>query len=152
MISPLTIVIQGPPHGKGRPRFGAGHVYTPVATKNYETGVALLAKSEMRGGRMFEGPLHIDLRAVFAIPKSWHGNQRAAAIRGEIRPTVKPDADNILKAIKDALNGIAYRDDAQIVSVNVSKVYGAEPFVVATVKPVVFTQATEAQSQGEVVL
>lgn len=149
MSIPLTIVIQGPPHGKGRPRFGAGRVYTPIETRNYETGIALIAKSEMRGRAMFDGPLHMDLRAVFAIPKSWSDKKRTQAILGEIRPTVKPDADNILKAIKDGLNGIAYRDDAQIVSVHASKVYGAEPFVVATIKSV---SATESQSQqGEVV-
>jgi len=147
VTDPLTIVIQGAPQGKGRPRFGMGRVYTPVETRNYETGVALLARAEMRGRKLFDGPLHIDLRAVFAIPKTWSREKRAQAIRGEIRPTVKPDADNIIKIIKDGLNGIAYRDDAQVVSINASKVYGSEPFVVATIKPV---QATEDQSQEKV--
>lgn len=142
MSEPLTIVIQGAPVGKGRPRFGSGRTYTPVATRNYEAGIALLAKAEMRGRQLLDGPLHLDVRAVFAIPRSWPAGKRALALTGDLRPTIKPDADNIIKVIADGLNGIAYRDDAQLVSGSFAKVYGVEPFVVATIKSVL-----EGQSQ-----
>ena len=49
--------------------------------------------------------------------------------KGEIRPTVKPDWDNIGKIISDALNGIAYKDDAQVVSCTVEKRYSNTPCV-----------------------
>jgi Holliday junction resolvase RusA-like endonuclease len=143
---PITIVVPGKPHGKGRPRFNGQHVYTPVETRNYETTVGLLAQSEMRGRTMMEGPVHLDLRAVFQMPKRWSPAMRAKAITGGIRPLGKPDTDNLIKALADGMNGIVYRDDAQIVSVTATKVYGSEPFVVATIKSV---KATEDQSQGE---
>ena len=49
--------------------------------------------------------------------------------RGEIFPTVKPDCDNIIKIVCDALNGLAYRDDSQVVAVTCQKKYGVEPAV-----------------------
>ena len=48
---------------------------------------------------------------------------------GKIRPTKKPDADNIMKAVADALNGIAYKDDSQIVNVTIAKWYSDTPRV-----------------------
>ena len=41
-----------------------------------------------------------------------------------IKPTKKPDADNIVKIICDALNGVAYKDDTQVVELDFKKVYG----------------------------
>lgn len=40
--------------------------------------------------------------------------RREAMIAGTIRPTKKPDADNVLKIVTDSLNDIAYYDDAQM--------------------------------------
>lgn len=134
MNEPITIVVPGKPHGKGRPRFSGTHAYTPVETRNYEQTVGLLARSEMRGKPMMEGPVHLDLRAVFPMPKRWSPAMRSKAITGEVRPLGKPDTDNLIKALADGMNGIVYRDDAQIVSVTATKVYGSEPLVVATIK------------------
>lgn len=144
MTDPVTIIIQGAPHGKGRPRFNGKTVYTPAETRNYERGVSFIASAEMRGRELMDGPLHIELRAVFAIPKSWSAAKRHQALIGEVRPAVKPDTDNILKAITDPCNGVVFRDDAQIVSVRASKVYGLEPLVIATIKSV-----HEEHNQGE---
>lgn len=48
---------------------------------------------------------------------------------GRIRPIIKPDTDNIIKAVLDALNGLAYEDDSEVVSVTAKKYYSAEPRV-----------------------
>lgn len=136
MTDPVTIVIPGKPHGKGSPRFNGQHAYTPIETRNYERGIGYLARSEMRGRPIIEGPVHLDLRAVFQIPKRWPPAKKAQAITGAIRPLTKPDTDNIVKALLDGMNGIVFRDDMQVVEVNASKVYGCEPLVVATIKEV----------------
>jgi Holliday junction resolvase RusA-like endonuclease len=137
MSEPVTVVIPGKPQGKARPRFnGRSGVYTPAKTAAYEEMIGILAKSSMRGKQALTGALHIDLRAVMPIPKSWSKAKRDAAIIGEIRPTSKPDIDNIIKAVSDGMNQIVYEDDAAIASITASKVYGLNPFVAVTVKSV----------------
>ena len=139
MNEPVTIVIPGTPHGKGRPRFSARTrtTYTPSATRAYQETVGRMATIEMRGKDFLTGPLHMDMRAHFAVPPSWNKAKRNDALMGSVKPTGRPDVDNLIKAVADGLQGIVYQDDAAIVSVTCSKVYAAgEPFVVATVKPV----------------
>lgn len=152
MNEPLTIMVPGQPHGKQRPRFRkGGSTYTPTPTKNYEKFVATIAAAEMRSRAPMDCPVVIELRAHFEIPKSWSESKRTDALLGRIRPTGSPDLDNIVKSISDGLNGVAYRDDSRIVAIQASKVYGHHAFVVATVKPIEGSQATEDQSQGEVI-
>ena len=70
------------------------------------------------------------IRTVKVLPKSWSSKPKkwqAAALAGQERPTKKPDGDNVLKAIADALNEIVYIDDAQIVDATVRKFYAAVP-------------------------
>lgn len=65
-----------------------------------------------------------------AVPKSWSKRKRADAIADKIRPTTKPDLDNVIKGIKDALNGVWYKDDSQVVEYGlVGKWYAEEPHV-----------------------
>lgn len=146
MMEPITVVIPGQPQGKARPRFnGKSGAYTPAKTAAYEQVIWMLAKASMRGKEQLSGPLHVNMRAVVQIPRSWPQVKQQAALLGEIRPTSKPDIDNILKAVSDGMNGIVYRDDAAIVSANVSKVYGLQCFVVVTVKP-----ALEGENHGSI--
>lgn len=85
---------------------------------------------------MHAGALKMAITAFYPIPTSWSKKKRTAAIGGAIRPTVKPDADNVLKVICDALNGIAYADDKQIVEAAVRKFYVMEPAVVVEIEEV----------------
>jgi Holliday junction resolvase RusA-like endonuclease len=62
-----------------------------------------------------------------SIPKSWPKKKQEQALMGIVKPTIKPDLSNYLKGIEDALNGIAYIDDSQIVLVYVTKQYATEP-------------------------
>ena len=59
--------------------------------------------------------------AYFAVPKSYSKAKRLDCVLNNLRPTKKPDADNIAKIILDSLNGIAYDDDSQIVELTVIK-------------------------------
>lgn len=124
--------IQGEPKGKARPRFSKGRAYTPKTTVDYETVVGMEYKRQC-GGYNFSSsekvPISVEINAFFGIPKSASKKKRALMVCGEIKPTKKPDADNIAKIIMDSLNGIAFDDDAQVISLTVNKMYALEPCV-----------------------
>lgn len=127
--------IDGEPKGKGRPRvMKGGYAYTPHDTAVYEN----LVKVEYRrqcGKTFFENGTFLDVRisAYYGIPNSASGKKKKLMNDNIIRPTKKPDMDNICKIICDALNKIAYYDDAQIVDCQLRKFYSEHPRVVVTI-------------------
>lgn len=128
----VSFSVPGEPQGKGRPRFscrsGRTITRTPDKTVLYENLIVTEYQAQMGSVRFpDDSQLCMSVWAYYSIPKSASKRKREAMKAGTIRPTKKPDADNILKCVADALNGIAYRDDAQIVSVIVEKFYGEEP-------------------------
>ena len=131
----LKIVIPGLPIGQGRPKFSTinGHpkAYDPEKSRNYKAYVRMLATQAMKdsGFTMIEGPCCLSIYAYFEVPKSKSKKFREAALNGLEYPTKKPDIDNIIKAIQDALNGLAYKDDALIVRLGVTKLYCEIPRV-----------------------
>lgn len=125
----ISLTIVGAPVPKGRPRFGNGHAFTPKRTRDYEKRVREAGSLAMQGGEPLTGPLALELVAFMPIAASWHWTKRQAARDGEIYPTSRPDLDNIEKAITDALNGVVYADDSQIVQVTKAKAYGENPRV-----------------------
>lgn len=139
MFAAVTITLAGDPQGKGRARaFRRGNFighYTPEKTRSYEGMIRTAAMDAMAGRPIFEQPVEVELSAIFAIPASFSQKKRAAALAGEIKPAKKPDADNIVKAWTDAMNGVVFRDDAQIVKGTFAKVYGPAACVAVTVRP-----------------
>ncbi|QTD88782.1 RusA family crossover junction endodeoxyribonuclease [Burkholderia anthina] len=115
--------------GKGRPRVYRGIATTPAKTRAYERQVAQIAAAAMRGRPLLDGPVRILLEIDVEVPESWPKYRRADALAGLIWPTVKPDIDNTEKALLDAMNGVVYRDDSQIVVVQKSKHYATSPQV-----------------------
>ena len=124
----IDFIIDGEPQGKARPRFvrSTGHTYTPQNTKNYEAAVAWAYKAA--GGEMLSGAIRVVIGAYFKIPKR--------GVQGLLHPLKKPDVDNITKIILDGLNGIAYKDDKQVVSLLICKFYG-DPRVEVSVEELV---------------
>lgn len=93
--------------GKNMPRF------TPAKQRNYMAVIRDMAHRAMKGrGAIFDGPVQMKIIAVYTWPKSTT-NKRRQAPDGAWK-TTKPDADNITKIVKDALNGIVFVDDAQV--------------------------------------
>ena len=131
---PVKFEVLGVPVGKGRPKFSTvnGHAvaYTPSKTANYETLVRLSYQQHI-GAFMFDKdkPLRAIIRAFFPIPKSASKKKREQMRDLRILHTKKPDADNIIKAVLDALNGVAYYDDSQVAEVIISKAYAEQPKV-----------------------
>ena len=131
---PVKFEVLGVPVGKGRPRFstqgGFVRAITPEKTANYETLVRL-SYQQKYAGCMFDKdiPLRAIIRAFFPIPKSASKKKREQMRDLRILHTKKPDADNIIKAVLDALNGVAYYDDSQVAEVMISKAYAEQPKV-----------------------
>ncbi len=131
----LTIRIPGELRGKGRPRFGNGQTYTPPATANAEAWVRACAVEAFTGAPL-AGAIAVRLDIGVAIPRSWPKKRRAQALDGLVWPTGRPDLDNQLKLVGDALNGIVWADDAQIVRAEVVRRYVEAPAAVLTVTEV----------------
>ena len=133
----VSFAVPGVPQGKERPRHTKdGHVYTPKKTVEYQgliAGKYWQALNKSRQTLTVEAKaadIRIIIEAVFAVPKSDSKQTRADKLAGKVKPRVKPDADNIAKAVLDALNGFAYYDDAQVTRLEVNKVYGETPGIV----------------------
>lgn len=124
--------VLGTPVGKSRPKFSTvnGHAvaYTPAKTANYETLVRLSYQQKYAGCTFEKNvPLLADITALFPIPKSASKKLQEKMLSGAVRPTKKPDCDNIIKAVLDALNGVAYYDDSQVVKICIRKRYDTNP-------------------------
>ena len=128
-MSAVEFTVPGPPVGKGRPRMAAGRMYTPAKTASYESLVAYAAAVAMKGRPLFEGACSCTLDIVLPIPASWSRKKQAQALEGGLYPTTKPDKDNVIKAVYDAMNGVVWRDDVQACDGQQTKRYGAVPGV-----------------------
>ena len=139
MMEPIEIVITGKPVPKGRPqafRFGNGiKMRTPKKTANWEEDARMVARHVMKDRPPLIGPLSLSVRVVIAPAYSWAGWKKGATLSGEMKPTSKPDLDNVVKAAKDAMNGILWIDDAQVVRLSAAKTFGSAPMVVVTATP-----------------
>lgn len=129
--------VLGEPKGKGRPRSDGSHMYTPKQTREYEKKVREAYKIACGSFCFPKGvPIAVNIKAFMKIPKSASKKQRKAMLAGEILPTKKPDRDNIDKIIMDALNGVAFYDDAQVVAGGVLKLYGLVPRVEVQIRAI----------------
>lgn len=130
-----SFTVPGNPKAKARPRFRqGGRPYTPRDTAQYEALVK--AQYRLACGSLFfpaESPLAMEIWVYLPIPQSVSQKRRQAMEDGLIRPTKKPDWDNLGKIISDALNGTAYADDKQLVDVRVRKAYSHNPRAEVTV-------------------
>lgn len=133
----MTVIftIPGEPQGKARPRVvrnkytGRNMTYTPDKTVAYEELVRARYKAVVGDNSFDDRALGVCITAYFGIPKSKSKKQKALMLSNVIYPAKKPDCDNIAKIICDALNGIAYKDDSQIVKLNAFKAYAETPSV-----------------------
>jgi Holliday junction resolvase RusA-like endonuclease len=132
-MSRVRFTVPGAPQGKGRPKVvkiaGFTRMATPAKTVAYEGLVAHAAQAAMAGRPMLDGPVSCAIAIDAPVPASWSQKKQRAALAGEVLPTTKPDADHVVKALFDGLNGVLWRDDVQVVDLLVRKRYAATPCV-----------------------
>ena len=133
MTLELDFTVEGEPRGKGRPRFTRkGFAYTDAATRDYETLIACRAAEAMPCPAT-ELPVAVLIFIYKGVPKSWTMAKRRRAMDGLEIPG-KPDLDNVAKGVLDAMNGVVYVDDTQVVRLVVQKQYSLEPRLEVSVK------------------
>ena len=127
--------VPGAIKGKGRPRVNSytGIVYTPTTTKDYEYLVEQYFLLKYPKFKPLEGRLSVNIKAIFSIPKSAKKTDKDKILENTISPTKKPDIDNIVKIILDAMNKFAFKDDTQITKLSVEKKYGTEEKVTISI-------------------
>jgi len=135
-VKPLIVTVYGVPVAQGRPKFfrRGDHVgaYDPKKSRNFKSGIRIQALEQLsQGGTvppLNEGPLSMQVHAYLPRPKTLP--------KRIIHHIKRPDADNIAKGCKDALKGVVYKDDSQIVELLVRKSYGDPPRVVIALEEV----------------
>jgi len=120
------------PKPKERPRAaiigGHARIFTPKTTEAYEKEIRA-AWVRANGDKPEEGPIRARIYFGLPIPKSETKGNKLQMIQRKVFPTKKPDLDNLAKAVLDALNGVAYKDDCQIVTMLSRKNYAEAPYV-----------------------
>lgn len=129
----IRFTVPGQPQGKQRPRVGKigahARLFTPAKTVQYEGIVAHTAQVAMAGRPLLQRAVGCNVFIDCPVPASWSGKKQRMALAGEVMPESKPDADNVVKAIFDGLNGVLWRDDVLVVDLRVRKRYAATPCV-----------------------
>lgn len=143
----IRFTVFGEPQGKGRPRFVArynpatrksfGQAHTPEKTVVYENLIRTEYCIQTENYRYSDDAM-LDMRilAFYGIPKSASKKKKALMLDGEIRPTKKPDMDNVMKVVADSLNQVAYRDDTQIVDAQCRKFYSEKPRIEVSIRQI----------------
>ena len=137
----ISFTIYGEPFGKKRPRAniiaGHAHIHNDPENERYELKVINAyqkAVGKQDTPTFCKGELlSVIIHSFYPIPKAFGKKKRELANKFILRPTKKPDCDNIAKSILDALNHIAYYDDSQVVQLSVSKNYSENPFTAVTI-------------------
>jgi Holliday junction resolvase RusA-like endonuclease len=136
----IQFTVYGEPVAQGRPRFstqgGFVKAYDPAKSKDFKKYVKLVA-SDHQPTALLEGPLQLYVRVYKPTLKSFSKKKKVAAEKGELRPTTKPDVDNYVKGIKDALKNVIWHDDSQVVDLHVSKWYSDKPRVEVTIQALI---------------
>lgn len=131
----IELEILGDVVGKQRPRITKnGHVYTPNKTAKYEAYIRLCFQEKYPNFKPLEEPIKLEIEAYYPIPKSASKKQKELMLQNKVLPTKKPDLDNVLKSVLDALNGIAYKDDVFITDISISKRYAEMPKIVIKIE------------------
>lgn len=143
----VKFVVLGEPQGKGRPRFmtrynsetkkSFGKARTPEKTIVYENLIKMEYNQQCNGFRFSDDAmLDMQIKAFYSIAQSKSKKMKEAMRSHEIRPTKKPDADNVIKVVADSLNQVAYRDDAQIVDTMFKKFFSDRPRIEVRIRSV----------------
>ena len=135
----ISFIVNGEPHGKGRPRFyrmgKMVKTYTDYDTLNYENRVLMCYKNKLREYNINDNDIlfpkgtfvKMIVYCYFSLNKGDYGkkclNKNGREKIDRKYCDKKPDIDNILKSIQDGLNGVAYDDDSQVVGVESYKLY-----------------------------
>ena len=123
----VTFKLDADPVGKQRARYARRgnfvQTYTPDKTRNYEALLKEAAIEAMGSSEPLETPVSLYLYIRVPIPKSFSKKKVQECLNGSEQPIKKPDSSNVLKSVEDAMNGVVYKDDCQIINHHITRVY-----------------------------
>lgn len=130
LVNKIAFTIPGDVQAQQRPKFSrfGQHVSVrdPKESKDYKAFVRLVA-AEHAPGDLITEPIELKINVYRKIPKSFSKKKHNEAIEGVLRPTTKPDIDNLVKGIKDGLSKVIWHDDSQVISLVANKYYSDNP-------------------------
>jgi Holliday junction resolvase RusA-like endonuclease len=130
-MNQIEFFVRMDPIAQGRPKFssvgGFTRAYDPKKSRDAKSYIRLAAVEALKGKPPMEGPLVVKITSVKPIPKAASKKKTKEMLDERIVPITKPDVSNYLKLVEDALNGVAWRDDSQIVDCASGKRYGLVP-------------------------
>lgn len=133
----IKFTIDGPVQAQQRPRFARKgrhvHTYDAKESRTYKAHVQKCA-APYAPEQLIDSAIELHIDIYHKLQKTGSKQLKADKLAHRIRPTVKPDLDNLAKGIKDALTGMMWKDDALIVDLVVRKFYAVEPYAVVTIK------------------
>lgn len=136
----ISFSIPGEPQGKVNMRpYKRGDFLTLVNPSHNKNYMSLVRDAwyETKAEKIADNcQIFLAIYAYFQVPKSVSKKKREKMLLQSIRPTKKPDCDNISKVICDALNGIAFHDDSMIVGLRVNKLYAENPRVEVVIRSI----------------
>jgi len=122
----IDMFLEVTPTAKARPRLGkGGAVYTPEKTKMAERELRILLICELNRSKqkITDKPVCVKLRFNYIFPRKLSAHDRLLADLDMLYKVTRPDIDNLAKLVCDAMNGLIYYDDNQIVKLVAEKVY-----------------------------
>ena len=134
MITQRNFELDCIPRGQGRPRWGNGRMYKAGVDVVWEDTICEAYKAAHPDAPKYDSAVAVHVECYVPIPKSDSKAKRADKISGQTPCTAKPDIDNVVKSVLDALNGVAWEDDKQVNSIWAIKMYSDRPRLVVTVR------------------
>jgi len=131
-----SIYIPGKPIAKKRPRFVRKGNFVGAYNEQVTEEEHWKIQATQQIKKPLEGALSLDVLFIMPIPKSWPKIRREKAVHFTIWHIKTPDLDNLVKFVKDCLNGLAWYDDKQVAILNAFKRYGPEPGTSITIKQI----------------
>jgi len=120
-MNKLEFSITGTPVAQARPRVTRNGTFKPEKTRKHENHITSVARMELNvlgfPAPFTDRAVKLEVDFFMPVPKSWPKWRKKKAHEGQLVPETKPDLDNLVKLVKDALNGYAFRDDSQIVEI-----------------------------------
>ena len=127
-MNSMTIFIR--PIPAPRPRVTKYGTYNDPKYTAYKKAIGLYIKRKFN---VSDKPLRMNIEFMFKIPKSWSKKKKETMQYH----TSTPDIDNLVKGVMDSLNGIAYKDDSQVVEIIARKFYGSDDCITVSVEHIV---------------
>lgn len=123
----ISIVVLGEPEPWRVTQGRNGRIYPKKSVVDFQRAIATEARAVMRDRPLFKEAVDIRLSVYLPIPSSWSARKRTRAILGHLRPDVRPDLTNMLKAVEDACTGVVWDDDKRVCDQATGKFYAEKP-------------------------